>query len=469
MPLNTGRHAVTAVLLSLVLALSLLLPAVLAPQTTRAEDPAIYALVQMPSLESAKTIKYAVQDIINIRGINALVGCTQEQLDSLVADGYIVADQCTGDECLAQLQTELESLNASQMVIVRPVGDFRYEISEPTFRWIDITGTGTDTGINCDDCGVTVPIGFTFDFFGTKHKEISISSNGFLTFSDNDWQWWNWCIPDPDNVPDSIYVFWDDLYSDCCDSYIWYDTRDIGGRKAFIVEWSLNHFCCSCTPYFLTFEAILFEDSNNILFQYLSMTGGNYADGRDATVGLENQDNSAGFQYSCDSPAIHDSLAILFTREPDVDVSLASSATQPKVSPTTTLPRLLKPPQVSVQYLSVNPQQTIANQPVTITTNVVNIGDQGSNYNVILKINGQVEQTKMVAVGPQASQPVKFTVTRSQPGKYSVDINDKAGSFSIAGDTSAEPVNGGLLVVVIVGFLLLSAAVGLIFALRRSA
>jgi hypothetical protein len=132
--------------------------------------------------------------------------------------------------------------------------------------------------------------------------------------------------------------------------------------------------------------------------------------------------------------------------------------------------RYLYPANMSVQYVSVNPQQAVANQPVTITTNVVNTGDTAGNYNVDLKINGQVEESRMVSVGPQASQPVKFTVTRDQPGTYTVDIVDKSGSFTIVGKNAGGGTSGqnttGLIVLVLIGVLVVATVVVLL--LRRA-
>ena len=142
---------------------------------------------------------------------------------------------------------------------------------------------------------------------------------------------------------------------------------------------------------------------------------------------------------------------------------------QPRVSPS--LPRQLNQAQLSLQYLNVSPQQASANQPVTISTNVVNTGDEAGSLNVALKINGQVEQTRMVSVGAQATQPVKFTVTRSQPGTYTVDILDQNGSFNVlgAGGTGGKPVNSGMVIFVALAVLALTVVVVLMMTFRRSA
>ena len=130
--------------------------------------------------------------------------------------------------------------------------------------------------------------------------------------------------------------------------------------------------------------------------------------------------------------------------------------------------RNLNPPNMSVRFVSVNPQQAVANQPVTISTNVVNTGDQGGNLNVNLKINGQVEETRMISVGPQASQRIKFTVAKSQPGTYSIDIGGQKASFIINGasSTTGKPVNGGVIAIIVACALVLTIFAVLI-ALRR--
>jgi predicted outer membrane repeat protein len=142
--------------------------------------------------------------------------------------------------------------------------------------------------------------------------------------------------------------------------------------------------------------------------------------------------------------------------------------TNPRASPMP--PNQLKLDQFSVQYLSINPQQAAANQPITITTNAVNNGDNSVNYNVALMINGSVEQTRMVSVGPRSTQPVKFTVSRAEPGTYSVDIADQKGSFTILGTGSETPVssvNVGLLVILFIGVLVMATILIIMLIFRR--
>jgi hypothetical protein len=151
--------------------------------------------------------------------------------------------------------------------------------------------------------------------------------------------------------------------------------------------------------------------------------------------------------------------------------SVQQQPTQPTASPPSEIPPLkLKQAILSTNYARVTPQQTHANQPVTISTNVVNSGDDTGNYNVVLKINGQVEQTKMVSVGPGGAYPVKFTVTEAQPGTYSATIDGHQVDFIVLDDkTSVPSINGGLIVLLLVGVLVVAAVLAVMFSFRRFA
>ncbi|GEM_PF-3057567 len=153
-------------------------------------------------------------------------------------------------------------------------------------------------------------------------------------------------------------------------------------------------------------------------------------------------------------------------------VNSSAAPSNPNASPSMAQPsNLFSPAQLSAQYVSVNPQQTYANQPVTITANVVNTGGETGQLNVALKINGQVEQNRMVSVDPQGIQTVEFTVNKAQPGTYNVDILGKNGSFTIlnaGSSTSSSPSEnggsktGGLILLVSIGILIVASLVVLL-------
>jgi len=176
-------------------------------------------------------------------------------------------------------------------------------------------------------------------------------------------------------------------------------------------------------------------------------------------------------QLKYDSTVIEgDTLQFTTGTPPPVEPPLPRPEKPRPSPPMPTPPRYLRPAQLSVQYLRVSPQQASAGQPVTISTNVVNSGDEAGNYNVVLKINGNVEQTKAVSVGSQVAQPVKFTVTKSEPGTYTVAIDGQQSSFTIPGDTAPQAsASGGLIALIVMAVLILATAVVLVMSFRRAA
>jgi len=124
---------------------------------------------------------------------------------------------------------------------------------------------------------------------------------------------------------------------------------------------------------------------------------------------------------------------------------------------------------LSVQYMNISPQQVYANQPVTISTNVANTGGEAGSLNVALNINGKVEQTKFVSVGPQGTQSVRFTAIKAQPGTYAVNIAGQTGSFTVIDSTaSTEAGSGGLIAIIVIAVLVLAAVVVLLIVFRRT-
>ncbi|MCJ7655634.1 MAG: hypothetical protein MUO97_10145 [Dehalococcoidia bacterium] len=170
-----------------------------------------------------------------------------------------------------------------------------------------------------------------------------------------------------------------------------------------------------------------------------------------------------GSQFDADGQA---NSTIVDPGGPAVAVAPALPPAKPRVSPRT-------PASMSVQYMNINPQQAYANQSITITTNVANTGGEAGSLNVALKINGQVEQSRIVSVGPQGTQPVKFTVTKAQPGAYTVDIGGQKGSFTILGagssTTGTSSSDRMIGILIIIGALVLATVLVVWLLIRRPA
>jgi hypothetical protein len=69
----------------------------------------------------------------------------------------------------------------------------------------------------------------------------------------------------------------------------------------------------------------------------------------------------------------------------------------------------------------------------------VNEGDISGRHLVSLTINGKVEQTQTVTVGPGATRQVSFTVAKTEPGSYQVSIGNQRSGFVVAGPQKSQP------------------------------
>ena len=206
--------------------------------------------------------------------------------------------------------------------------DFGYTFTDsdtpegPTYDWIEISGTGTEVLPNSDDSWVEdIGLGFFFNYYGTDYSQLAISNNGLLFSGGTTWQYVNEPITQTLGVHGFIAPFWDDLVT-WGSGTIYYQTIGTYPNRMFVVEWYDNqHFETSTLG--VTFEAILYEGSNNILFQYKDVDFGNvywavegdnppYDNGGSATVGIEDPAGDDGLQYSFNEQVIDPGLAILF-------------------------------------------------------------------------------------------------------------------------------------------------------------
>lgn len=223
------------------------------------------------------------------------------------------------------------------------------------FEWIDITGTGTelDDLTDEDDAAQLVDIGFPFMYFGQTYNQVVVSSNGFLSFdlsdlgdtdktdgcNDN----YNWGrekegyiglpIPQTDEDCDSndsgwganplIAIWFDDMDPGECGAMYYQTvspTRQGAGRM-FIVQWEdvCHNDCEPCEPgNGVTYEAVLFEGTNDIKMQYedtfFSSVDKDIVEenfGGTATTGLD-KDAVVGLQYHHATPALTEDLAVLY-------------------------------------------------------------------------------------------------------------------------------------------------------------
>jgi len=187
-----------------------------------------------------------------------------------------------------------------------------YAFEPADYSWTEISGTGTNTGISCDDCSVFVPMGFNFNFFGNTYSSIGIGSNGILSFGSGTSDFSNDDIPNAGSPNNYIAPFWDDLDTRY-GGVVYYQTVGSAPNRSFIVQYKNADFYNNSNAD-LNFEVIISETDGSITLQYQSMTSiqAGRGGGNSATIGIENAGGTDGLKYSVNTVSVTNNMAIKF-------------------------------------------------------------------------------------------------------------------------------------------------------------
>jgi hypothetical protein len=190
-----------------------------------------------------------------------------------------------------------------------------YQVAVVPFAWVDAT-RGTMLPIYYDDTSATIPIGFDFPFYGFTHSDVSVSSNGYLTFGPYGSVYFNDPIPLP-GVDDLIAPYWDDLNPGVA-GMVHALLEGSAPNRRLTIQWTGVAYYGAAGS--VTFQVTLFE-GGQIEVRYLDVSNGDpyVANGASATVGIESPDGTLGTQYSYLTPALYDGLALEFRPGPDYD------------------------------------------------------------------------------------------------------------------------------------------------------
>jgi hypothetical protein len=197
---------------------------------------------------------------------------------------------------------------------------------ETVYSFVDIAGGGGVSVLaGADDAKAALTLPFPFRFYGQPYTIACVSSNGalyfvatatecdgFVDFANTDLT----STATPRDLP-AILPFWSDLTFEVAGGgAVFYQTIGVPGSRRFVVQWTNAYPQGSPNP--VTFQAILSEGTNAVLFQYQSaqLGAGNPArSGAQATVGIRNAGAPANQQqvpWSFNAPVIADNSALLF-------------------------------------------------------------------------------------------------------------------------------------------------------------
>ena len=195
--------------------------------------------------------------------------------------------------------------------------DIDYDLA-PSYSWIEIVpslgGDGYQLDLNDNgnnqDYVTTIDLPFTFTFYGEDYDEVSVCSNGWISFGETDLESFrNYPIPGTGGPSPMVAVFWDDLEDG--DAYAFYDEEN----DSFIIEWyNYDTYYANTNE---EFQIILYNTGSQtptgddeMLLQYRdfgntsvgSYPVGNYngavIHGQYASVGIEDHTGLVGLEYT---------------------------------------------------------------------------------------------------------------------------------------------------------------------------
>ncbi|MDP8241953.1 MAG: T9SS type A sorting domain-containing protein, partial [Candidatus Celaenobacter antarcticus] len=209
----------------------------------------------------------------------------------------------------------------------------------PTYSWIEIDPDEGGLGqviYMADDESSTIPLPFTFTYYDEAFDEITVCSNGWISFITNDWtNFRNWDIPSALGPYGQVCAYWDDLIGEAytvVDTVFHHDMRIChfydAGNNRFIIEWNkcFNRFDDTSVE---KFELILFDPAfyptasgnGEIQCNYHTINNPD-ATSNYSTIGIENLIQSDGvlYTYADMYPAsaipLENELTIKYTTDP---------------------------------------------------------------------------------------------------------------------------------------------------------
>jgi len=194
------------------------------------------------------------------------------------------------------------------------------------YSFVDIASGGASILAGADDATALLTLPFTFSFYGTGYTQVCVSSNGavyFVTssgacngivdFANTDLT----TTSVPGDLP-AVLPFWSDLTFQVPGAgAVFYQSSGAPGARKFVIQWD-NAFPQG-SPNPVTFQLVLSEGTNRVLFQYKSVDlgdGNPASKGGQATIGIRNVNGATTgqqIQWSFDASVVPAESALAFT------------------------------------------------------------------------------------------------------------------------------------------------------------
>ena len=236
------------------------------------------------------------------------------QLEATPSSGWAMAGwQGTSDDSTTSTTNSLDMPSGDHSVIANYVNMQDYGQRPRAFQWRTISGTSLELAL--DDSGV-VTSPFPIEFGEGSFTTVHVSGHGNVSFTGPfGTHFSNEQLP-VSLIGTLVAPFWDDLDPQGSSSgqNVFWEVIGIHPRRELVIEWrNLPHTFCSAGDNTVTFQVVLFENSSEVLFNYLDVSSGCSGNqGQTATVGIQTSTTSAA-QQSYNLSALDDEMSFIWT------------------------------------------------------------------------------------------------------------------------------------------------------------
>lgn len=172
----------------------------------------------------------------------------------------------------------------------------------------DISATGTALGLT-DDGEENIVIPFEFNLDGQISSDLRIGNNGGILYGVTEGDLFAGNLPLDGESP-RIVPFWDDLDDETGDVY--WEVRGTEPARRVIIQWEDRpHFPGQTEIDPATFQVVLFETTNDILFVYedVLFDDPDFDNGQSATIGVVSE--TTVYQYAFNDPIPLDGISAI--------------------------------------------------------------------------------------------------------------------------------------------------------------
>lgn len=198
-----------------------------------------------------------------------------------------------------------------------------YGTKSVTYKYRNITGTNLNLSYY-SSTNITAP--FPIQFGGGSFTTMTVGAGGTISFS-------NFATPYNSPLPTNqtqtlVAPFWANLYPFGYgnDNNVFWSVTGAAPNRVLVLEWRDVAYCCSGGT--VRFEAVFFEGSSNIEFNYADTVFGGYQsyndNGATATVGVQ-VSTALATQFSYNTPSLSSKTSMLwYPSAPTATVSTSS-------------------------------------------------------------------------------------------------------------------------------------------------